>query len=472
MDWFLDGKEILSFLLTHTGFASLVPILNSLLPHLQTFDKYRLIIPCLIVFVLIFVLWLAVKPGMQLIEEYLTSEIEVQDSEIYVGIERILRTETWKARDLVAQFQLVSEEEAKPANQPGKRGNSSRSRMRIVFYPRGAPISLKWKGRWFKIKRTEDRNMNEGRMTRHPKYIISCYGSKTEPIKDFIADAMALLTERRTQFIAVWKPSISQGHHWIKGLQPARKKETMAFDPKKLHHLLEDIKKFLKPETSAFYGKRGIPLRRGYLLHGPPGTGKTSLISVIATELELPIYLVDLAASGITNESLSSMLERLPNQCLVVFDDIDTAVLGGTSKTGERTVTQGGLLTALDGMVATHHRVLFITTNNPDSLDEALIRAGRIDYKLPCPKASGLQAEMHFKIMYQDHDNLESMAAEFGRIVPDGIFSSADIMLFLLGRREEPERALNDVNNWIKERTAETLQTTDLAKLGKRKSSL
>lgn len=129
MDWFLDGKEILSFLLTHTGFASLVPILNSLLPHLQTFDKYRLIIPCLIVFVLFFVLWLAVKPGMQLIEEYLTSEIEVQDSEIYVGIERILRTETWKARDLVAQFQLVSEEEAKPADQPGKRENSSRSRM-------------------------------------------------------------------------------------------------------------------------------------------------------------------------------------------------------------------------------------------------------------------------------------------------------------------------------------------------------
>lgn len=151
--------------------------------------------------------------------------------------------------------------------------------------------------------------------------LVSCYrfkhvystNTRQEPIKDFIADAMASLTERRTQFIAVWKPSISQGHHWMKGLQPARKKETIAFDPKKLHHLLEDVKKFLKPETSAFYRKRGLPVRRGYLLHGPPGTGKTSLISVIATELELPIYLVDLAASGMINEFLSSMLERLLN---------------------------------------------------------------------------------------------------------------------------------------------------------------
>lgn len=42
----------------------------------------------------------------------------------------------------------------------------------------------------------------------------------------------------------------------------------------------------------------GIPFRRGYLLHGVPGSGKTSLIHAMAGELGLDIYVISLSAKG------------------------------------------------------------------------------------------------------------------------------------------------------------------------------
>ncbi|KPM46514.1 hypothetical protein AK830_g179 [Neonectria ditissima] len=356
MNSLLNGQEILSSLLAPIGLASWIPILGPLLPHLPL-DIYTFITPYLIVFVL----WLtvkAIKSGMQLKAKYWTSTIEVLNPEHYAAIELVLRTTTWKAKDPVSQFQLVSEEEAKPADGPSKSNNSSRSRL-----------------------------------------------------------------------------------------------ETTAFDPEELDLPMANVKDFLRPETCKFYNECGIPLRRGYSFYGPPGTGKTSLVTVVATEFELPIYLIDLAEPGMTNQTLSLLLKSIPNRCLLVFEDMDTTGLPRNAKAGEPTVTLDGLFNALDGLSAAHGRMLFITTNNPDSLEEALTRPGRIDYRLSCPNASPIQATIHFKIMCQGHDDVKRMAAEFGRMVPDGIFSAAEIMLFLLDRREEPQRALIDANSWIKERT-------------------
>lgn len=54
--------------------------------------------------------------------------------------------------------------------------------------------------------------------------------------------------------------------------------------------------------------ERGIPWRKGYLLEGVPGSGKTSLIHAIASHLDLDIYIVSLATAGLTDGILNKCL--------------------------------------------------------------------------------------------------------------------------------------------------------------------
>lgn len=62
-----------------------------------------------------------------------------------------------------------------------------------------------------------------------------------------------------------------------------------------LDSILQDAREFIEMEE--WYLDAGIPHRRGYLLHGPPGTGKSSTIYAVAGELGMEIYSISLAAS-------------------------------------------------------------------------------------------------------------------------------------------------------------------------------
>ena len=64
--------------------------------------------------------------------------------------------------------------------------------------------------------------------------------------------------------------------------------------------LLDDVSRF--SSSAQWYASHGIPFRRGYLLHGPPGCGKTSLVRALAGELRREMFLMSLAATGMTDE--------------------------------------------------------------------------------------------------------------------------------------------------------------------------
>lgn len=79
----------------------------------------------------------------------------------------------------------------------------------------------------------------------------------------------------------------------------------------------------LTPVCFQWYADRGIPFRRGYLLHGVPGSGKTSLIHALAGELMLDIYVVSLSASWINDATLTSLMGRVPARCILLLEDLD-----------------------------------------------------------------------------------------------------------------------------------------------------
>ena len=133
--------------------------------------------------------------------------------------------------------------------------------------------------------------------------------------------------------------------------------------------MVEEVRRWLKSED--WHKARGIPWRRGWLLHGGPGTGKTSLVRAIAEDFDLPVYVFDLAT--LFNNELQiewqKMLSCVP--CVALFEDIDAVFEGRENKVGGH-LTFDCLLNCVDGIERTDGVLLVITTNHLDRLDAAL----------------------------------------------------------------------------------------------------
>lgn len=171
-------------------------------------------------------------------------------------------------------------------------------------------------------------------------------------------------------------------------------------------NIKSDVKEFLDART--WYLDRGIPYRRGYLLYGPPGTGKTSFVQAIAGALDFNIAMLSLSQRGLTDDLLNHMLLNLPPRTFVLLEDADAAFNNRMQRQEDgysgATVTFSGLLNALDGVASAEERVVFMTTNHIERLDDALIRPGRVDMTVRLGEASQWQMEQMWDRFYAQFD--------------------------------------------------------------------
>lgn len=191
-------------------------------------------------------------------------------------------------------------------------------------------------------------------------------------------------------------------NYYIKIQQNKRDLDTVVIDSKIKSELLECIDKFKSDKK--WYVDNGVPHNLGIMFYGPSGTGKTSLIKALGSYYNMPIYLINIAT--VTDSSLQDALFDVPSNCIVAIEDIDTANLGkrdlkqtavlkkcdnrddpmensiNVQSDKDNLLSLGGVLNAIDGVATTEGRILIATTNDINSLDEALLREGRFDLKL------------------------------------------------------------------------------------------
>ena len=151
--------------------------------------------------------------------------------------------------------------------------------------------------------------------------------------------------------------------------------------------LLEDVQRFQLKEK--YYHDHGMPYRCGYLLHGPPGTGKSSLAYSLAGKLDYGICVVNFADKEMTDGDLMRQLASVPTKCIVLVEDIDVALPSEKRKQDIDTekskgselvkpnLTLSGILNAIDGVESVESQIMVMTTNFKEHLDPALIRPGR-----------------------------------------------------------------------------------------------
>ena len=96
--------------------------------------------------------------------------------------------------------------------------------------------------------------------------------------------------------------------------------------PQRITELIEEIK--LWRNHRAWYQKRGIPWKRGWLLYGPPGTGKTALARAFAEDLDMPIFVYNLAELGNFEFMRSWLAMQASAPCVALIEDIDNVFHG------------------------------------------------------------------------------------------------------------------------------------------------
>jgi chaperone BCS1 len=96
--------------------------------------------------------------------------------------------------------------------------------------------------------------------------------------------------------------------------------ETLAMDPAKKREIMDDLDAFRNGKE--YYARIGKAWKRGYLLHGSPGTGKSSMIAAMANYLDYDIYDVELTSVS-SNTELRRMFTDTKGKSIIVIEDID-----------------------------------------------------------------------------------------------------------------------------------------------------
>ncbi|KAL2162027.1 hypothetical protein VTH06DRAFT_7812 [Thermothelomyces fergusii] len=331
----------------------------------------------------------------------------------------------------------------------GESGFQQRRRKRkgLSYTPTFGSHMFLYKGRVLIFRRSQ--NPQQAQFTtasEREEISISCFGRNPWVLKELLHEARDEYLKKDEEKTAIYRGTTRSGSaepYWQRCMsRTVRPFSTVILNDEVKKTLIDDITDYLNPATRRWYANRGIPYRRGYLLHGPPGTGKSSLSLALAGFFKMRIYIVSLSSVSANEENLTALFADLPRRCVVLLEDIDTAGLTHTREDGEQDsaaadgtenkpappgdkseqsknangrLSLSGLLNILDGVASQEGRVLIMTTNHIEKLDKALIRPGRIDMIVKFDRADTSMTAQIFRAIYAplEADEVHSSSSSF-----------------------------------------------------------
>ncbi|KAA1469515.1 hypothetical protein DENSPDRAFT_835156 [Dentipellis sp. KUC8613] len=260
---------------------------------------------------------------------------------------------------------------------------------------------LKYKGAWLQIKRErETRSMQLMSGVPWETVTLTTLSRDRNIFPQLLSEARDMAMKGQEGKLVI---HTAWGAEWRPFGLPRRKRplQSVVLERGVGEQIEADIRAFLARRE--WYANRGIPYRRGYLLHGPPGSGKSSFIQALAGSLSYDICLLNLSERGLADDKLNHLMTNAPERSFILIEDVDAAFNKRvqTSEDGyQSSVTFSGFLNALDGVASGEERIIFLTTNHIEKLDPALIRPGRVDLAALIDDATPQQAKRLFLHFY------------------------------------------------------------------------
>ncbi|KAJ7901609.1 P-loop containing nucleoside triphosphate hydrolase protein [Mycena leptocephala] len=362
---------------------------------------------------------------------FITACFEEQDSSYEWMMVWLSKQPSWsRARDVQISTNSLANSAAILLDGEDEGSERFKSSRRLAYLPAlSTTYNLWYKRRWMTITRVQNQTGWLG--SKEQTLFISIMTRDHTILSSLLQEARRNYLAAQEHKMCVYVSDTTNNWRHV-ACREKRSMHSIILDPGVKDILIDDAKDFLL--SKEWYAERGIPFRRGYLLYGAPGSGKTSFIHSVAGELGLDVYIISLSRIGLDDSALGELVNALPERCVALMEDIDAAFTSGLNRDSAAATVESqdlnagkavpgapppppttsrlslsGLLNALDGVGAQEGRILFATTNKYSALDPALCRPGRMDLHIEFKLASKFQARQLFSRFYLPAQNLDTM---------------------------------------------------------------
>ena len=300
--------------------------------------------------------------------------------------------------------------------------------------------------RFLNMEKRSDTSIKEDQVFSYKIKIESSISMKT--IDHFLEEAQSFL-QNKTRSLCIFRTALNSYNTVYLKEHPfdtTKSFDNLFFSDKE--RLLKRVDMFMNRED--IYQRIGMPYTLGILLHGPPGTGKTSCIKALARYMDRnPIIIPCSRISTYTdlmnflyNDHLSQ--QNIPmEKRLYILEEIDCGhwaniirkrtpeIIMDTEKEDpklpisskiEPTLTLGQLLEIMDGIFEMPGRVIIFTSNHPEIIDPALLRPGRIDLNIRMDFLRRSDVRKYYEHWFETQ-----MSEEMALNIMDHIFTQATL---------------------------------------------
>lgn len=253
---------------------------------------------------------------------------------------------------------------------------------------------------------------------------ITCIGRSKKPLESFVEN---FIPEEKDNRIFIYR--LDSHGSWLKQTTVRKRSlKSIAIDQSLLDSILLEIKYF--HDNEEWFMQKGLPYKLTYILHGIPGTGKTSLIKAISSHYNKNLCILN--TNYCTDDGLQNALSTVPVNSIVVMEDFDSEVATNERVLPQKKITEdkvdngapaleantvnynpvfnmsaltlSGILNGLDGIQSLHDVVIFLTTNHLEIVDQALYREGRVDRIIELKKVPAEAVKRYVHYIFPEYD--------------------------------------------------------------------